>query len=77
MTRAAAVAILAFAVGTGCTAPHPYVRAGNQNAVEVGYGGNVASTEPLAKQFCEQFDRSAQLNDVGPDIAYFDCLPRR
>jgi hypothetical protein len=72
-----AVALTALAVAGGCTAPHPFVNAGNQNAVEIGYGGNVESAQPLARQFCEQYDRTARLAQAGPDIAYFDCVPRR
>jgi hypothetical protein len=73
--RIAAFALLA-ALASGCTAPHPYVRTGDQSSVEIGYGGNIESAQPVARQFCAQFDRMAQLADVGPDIAYFDCVRR-
>ena len=73
----AAAAFVALAVASGCTAPHPYVNAGDRNSVEIGYGGDVDSAQPLARQFCEQFDRTPRLTDAADNIAHFDCVPRR
>jgi hypothetical protein len=59
---------------SGCTAPHPYVREGNANSVEITYSGDVASTLPLAARHCAQFERKPQLTDAGTDVAIYDCV---
>jgi hypothetical protein len=59
---------------SGCTAPHPVIRSGNANSVEVSYAGDVASALPLARQHCAQFERVPRLVDPGLDIAIFDCV---
>jgi hypothetical protein len=62
----------------GCTAPHPAVHSGDANSVEVSYAGDVASTLPLARQHCAQFERVPRLVDAaaGTGIAIFDCVRR-
>jgi hypothetical protein len=68
----------AGAVLWGCTAPHPAVRGGDANSVEVSYAGDVASTLPVARQHCAQFERVPRLVDAGAGtgIAIFDCVRR-
>ena len=81
MNRPAAI-VLTLAVGaacaalSGCNAPHPAIRSGDANSVEVSYGGAVSSALPLARQHCAQYDRVPQLSDAGLDIAMFDCVHR-
>ena len=70
---ASGVAAVALA---GCTAPHPFVREGDANSVEVVYGGDVASALPLARQHCARYEREARLALKGPDFADFICVPR-
>lgn len=80
MNRPIAILALMLAAGaaaaalSGCTAPHPYVREGDEKSVEVAYGGDVASALPLARQHCAQFQRTARLVDPGVDLAIFDCV---
>ena len=61
---------------SGCTAPHPYVREGDANSVEITYGGDIASAVPLAQAHCARFEREARLRVQGLDFADFDCVPR-
>jgi hypothetical protein len=79
MKRTAAVVLtLAFgaagAVLSGCSAPHPAIRDGDANGVEISYAGDVASALPLARLHCAQFERVPRLRDAGLDIAIFDCV---
>jgi len=80
MTRSIATVLLVLATGaacatlSGCTEPHPFVRAGNANSVEVGYSGDVASALPAARQHCAQYERVPRLVNAGEDIAIFDCV---
>ena len=81
MNRSATFALMlaigaAGAVLSGCTAPHPAVRTGDANSVEVSYGGDVASALPLARRHCAQFERVPRLTDAALDIAIFDCIRR-
>ena len=70
--------LLMFATGvaalSGCGEPHPFVRAGNANSVEVGYSGDAASALPAARQHCAQYERVPRLVNAGEDIAIFDCV---
>jgi hypothetical protein len=81
MNRPAAI-VLTFAVGAacaalpGCSAPHPAIRGGDANSVEVSYGGDVASALPLARRHCAGYERVPRLRDPGLDIAIFDCVQR-
>ena len=81
MNRPAAV-VLTLAVGaacaalSGCTAPHPAIRSGDANSVEVSYGGTVASALPLARQHCAQYERVPRLVNTGADLAVFECVGR-
>jgi hypothetical protein len=81
VSRSTAIALmLAVAAAgvalSGCTAPHPAIRNGNANSVEVSYAGDVASAQPLARQHCAQFERVPRLVDPGLDVAVFDCVRR-
>lgn len=60
----------------GCISPHPYIREGDANRVEVSYYGDVATTLPLAKEHCARFERVPRLSDPGVDIALYDCVRR-
>jgi hypothetical protein len=80
MNKTIAIAALMLVVGaaaaalSGCTAPHPYVRDGNANSVEIAYAGDVASTLPLARQHCAEFERVPRLVDPGADLAVYECV---
>jgi len=79
MGRSAAIVVM-LALSTagdmlsGCTAPRPTVHSGNANSVEVSYAGGVASTLPVARRHCAQFERVPRLVDAGTDIAIYDCV---
>jgi hypothetical protein len=66
----------AAAVLSGCTAPHPAIRSGDANSVEVSYAGDVASALAVARQHCGQFERVPRLVDPGVDLAVFECVRR-
>jgi len=77
--RSIAAAALIAAVGTSgaaCSGPHPSIRSGDANSVEVMYSGDVATALPLAREYCAGFERKAQLVDVGSDTASFSCVRR-
>jgi hypothetical protein len=82
MTRRIAAIALTLAVNgliaglQGCTAPHPYIREGDANSVEIAYSGDVASTLALATKHCAQFERLPRLADTGMDFAIYDCIRR-
>jgi len=78
MNRFIAIIALTLADATlfGCTAPHPAIRDGNADTVEVSYGGDVASAWPLARKHCAQYERVPQLVDRSIDLALFDCIKR-
>ncbi len=67
---------MAGAVLSGCTAPHPNVREGDANSVEIGYGGDVASAMPLARRHCAQFERVSLFVEATIDLASFKCVRR-
>jgi len=83
MSRSIAAAALAFATGaagvalSSCTAPHPFVREGDANSVEITYAGDVASALPVAREHCAQYERVPQLVNAGADLAIFNCVPTR
>ena len=66
---------LSSAVG-GCTSPHPYIREGNANGVEISYYGDIATTLPLANQHCARYERIPRLTDSGVYTAVYDCVHR-
>jgi hypothetical protein len=78
MTRSiAAVVLAASAAGAalcGCTGPHPFVRNGDANSVEITYAGDAASALPVARQHCAQYERVPRLVNAGVDLAIFDCV---
>jgi len=59
-----------------CSGPHPTVREGDANSVEVGFAGDVASAWPVARRHCAQYEKVPQLVDAGLDRAIFDCVRR-
>ena len=74
---AVALVLAVSAVGTalsGCSGPHPSIRDGDANSVNIGYAGNVASALPLARQHCARFERVPRLVEAGADLAVFDCV---
>lgn len=80
MSRSTAVVALVFVANgmgmvlPGCTGPHPFIREGDANSVEITDAGDVASTWPLARRHCAQFERVPRLVDSGADLAVFDCV---
>jgi hypothetical protein len=58
----------------GCAGPHPFVREGNQNSVEVVYSGDVATAQPLAQQHCRQYERVPRLVSRDGETALFNCV---
>ncbi len=79
MNKSDAVVLL-LAVGSaaaalsGCSAPHPAIRSGDANSVEVSYAGDVASALPAARRHCAGFERVPRLAETGIDTAIFACV---
>jgi hypothetical protein len=83
MTRSIAAVALVLATSTagaalsGCAAgPHPFVRKGDANSVEVTYSGDVASALPVASEYCARYERVPELLNAGADLAIFNCVHR-
>lgn len=77
MTRRAAwLSISALAaLSGGCTLPHhDAVMQGNANGVVINYVGDVAETQPLARQFCARYERVPVLHATKEDNAYYFCV---
>jgi hypothetical protein len=78
MTRSIAAVVLATSAGSaalcGCNGPHPFVRKGDANSVEIIYSGDPANALPVARQHCAQYERVPRLVDAGFDLAIFDCV---
>ena len=78
-TKAALVALAGGLVATllaGCNGPHPFVRDGDANAVDVFYSGDVAEAWPAAREHCAQYERVPQYVDAVLGVASFKCVPK-
>jgi hypothetical protein len=77
-SRIALASLLGYAAAAaglaGCAGPHPYVREGDNDSVQIGYAGDVATAWPLARAHCARYERVPQLVDTGLDVAIFDCV---
>jgi hypothetical protein len=60
----------------GCNGPHPFVRDGDANSVDVFYSGDVATAWPAAREHCAQYERVPKYVDAALGIASFKCVPR-
>ncbi|HEX3952239.1 MAG TPA: hypothetical protein VHW90_01615 [Stellaceae bacterium] len=65
---------VAGVVLAGCSAAHPYIHAGDANSVEVGFGGNVDTTLPLAREHCARFEKVPRFVDATTDFADYRCV---
>lgn len=72
---ALACAVLAAPLA-GCNGPHPFVRDGDANSVDIFYSGDVAMALPVAKKHCAQYERVPQYVDAAVGIASFKCVPK-
>ena len=70
---ALAVSVAAIALA-GCSGPHPSIRQGDSNSVDIGYSGDVGATLPLARQHCAQFERVPELAQQRINVAQYDCV---
>lgn len=69
-----AVAVSAALIG-GCAAPpQDTVMQGNANGVVISYVGDIAATEPLARQFCARYERVPLLHETKEENAYYFCV---
>jgi hypothetical protein len=71
---------VAAAALAACNAPHPNIREGDADSVQITYGGDVATAWPLARKHCAQYERVPRLADIGVSegggmvLANFDCV---
>ncbi len=79
--RAAAAFLLLALAGVMLSAcksafggPGPFVRAGNADQVEIGFGGDVADAMPLARKHCAQFERVPFYLGPTLDGGIFECV---
>jgi hypothetical protein len=68
--------IFLLLVGTlaGCMSPKAFVREGDANSVEITYGGDVARTLPVARDYCARFERVAYLVRHDTELAEYQCV---
>ena len=76
--RTLVAALLAVVAAlSACAEPdRAYVREGNADSVTISHQSNVASTIPLARKHCAQFERVPQLVESSTDLATYDCRRR-
>lgn len=72
MTRALLVALPIAAAG--CTAPHPFLLQGGPERAVVRYGGDIATTLPIARENCGRYQLVPKLTDRDIDTAYYACV---
>ena len=76
-TTLAALILLTGIAGpaaSGCSKPAPFVREGDANSVEIGYGGDIQDAIPAARRHCAQFERVPRLSGHTLDGAVFACV---
>jgi hypothetical protein len=67
----------ALAALAGCAAPpHDVVMEGNADGVIISYTGDIALTEPLARQYCARYERVPVLHQsTDSNVVYFCVKP--
>jgi hypothetical protein len=65
--------ILCGTLPVGCSGPKPFLLSGDAKRVEVGYASDPATTFPLAKAHCAQYERVPRLLQAQENIAYYEC----
>jgi hypothetical protein len=74
MTRQAALLVVLI-IG-GCGMPHhDTVMQGNANGVVINFVGDLAETEPLARQYCARYERVPVFRQKKDENAFYDCVP--
>ncbi len=69
------VAAVVLAASTaGCEGPKPFLLQGDADSAEVGFSGDPAAANPVAKQHCARYERVPRFLDAGENVAYFDCV---
>jgi hypothetical protein len=66
--------VLVCSAGVTCAGPKPFLLQGDSRSVQIGYGGNVESATPIAKQHCAQFERIPRFLEAQENVAFFDCV---
>ena len=75
MLRAAA-GLFAVSIGllAGCSLPHhDIVMQGTADWVLIGYGGDIAETQPIARQYCARFERQPILGQIKENTVLYSC----
>ena len=68
--------LAALAPLLACNGPHPFVREGDADSLQVTYAGDVNETRQLAKNYCERYERAALFVRADGEIAVYRCVAR-
>jgi len=60
----------------GCAGPHPFVRSGDADHVEVIASGDPAAALPLATEYCARYERVPRFDRIDLEIVRYDCVRR-
>jgi hypothetical protein len=66
------ILVLIVCAAGGC-AERPYLSAGNANAAEVGFSGDLAAATEVAREHCARYEKIPRFLDASENIAYFAC----
>jgi hypothetical protein len=68
--------LLGGATQFACSSPHPFIREGNADTVQVTFAGDPALTEPLARKHCAAYNRVPLFVTADGEIAVYNCVDR-
>jgi len=71
-----ATAVLSLGGLTSCLQTEAYINSGSAEGVEVSYPSDPATTLPLARKHCAQYEKVPQLVTSGDNIAVYRCEQR-
>jgi len=73
MSRRAA-AFLCAGLVAGCAAPKPVLLNGDAKGAEIDYAMDPATTLPVAKLHCAEYERVPRLLQAQNNTAYYECI---
>ncbi|MBV9828157.1 MAG: hypothetical protein JO001_21190 [Alphaproteobacteria bacterium] len=59
-----------------CNGPRPFVREGDPDSLQITYAGDVEATHPIARGYCERYERRAVFLRADGEIAVYNCVAR-
>jgi hypothetical protein len=59
-----------------CNGPQPFLREGDADSLQITYAGDVEATRPIARGYCERYERRAVFLRADGEIAVYNCVAR-